>query len=322
MRNEEFVGEFKELLRDFVNMKRSLGYKYCTIPANLRRFSEFSLHYEIHCQTLSKSLVEDWTAKKPNESTKTWEHRASDLRQFALYLRHRGYDAYIPPGKRKVRRGEFVPYIFTHDEIERFFHVCDHLTPHPQSNKHLYFPLLFRLLYACGLRISEAIHLTISDLDLEAGILTIRSSKFNNDRLIPLSTGLLDMCRRYSHHFNRQANPDQHFFRNKNATPLTHDNVYKRFRELLWMAGISHGGKGKGPRLHDLRHSFCVHTLAKQVREGVDLYCALPILSAYLGHTSVAATQHYLRLTAEANPELIQNVSNVCSYIFPEVEWE
>lgn len=110
--------------------------------------------------------------------------------------------------------------------------------------------------------------------------------------------------------------------RNKNGSPLTHDNVYKRFRELLWMAGISHGGKGKGPRLHDLRHTFCVHTLAHQVREGVDLYCALPVLSAYLGHTSVAATQHYLRLTAEAYPDLIQSVSNVCAYIFPEVEWE
>ncbi len=321
MKNERFVGEFNELLHDFVKMKRDLGYKYDTIAANLRRFSEFSLDYDIQNRSLSKSLVEDWTAKRKNESAKTWEHRASDLRQFALYLQHRGYDAYIPPGKRKVRRGDFVPYIFTHDEIQRFIHVCDSMPSHPLSNKHIIFPLLFRLLYGCGLRISEAIRLTVSDVDLDNGILFIRASKFNQDRLIPMSEELGKMFKRYAIQCNRFADPTHWFFRNKDGTPLTHDNVYKRFRELLWRTGISHGGKGKGPRLHDLRHTFCVHTLANQVREGIDLYCALPVLSVYLGHTSVAATQHYVRLTVEAYPELITSVSNTCAYIFPEVDW-
>lgn len=322
MNHREFEGEFKDLLRDYVKMKRDLGYKFDTVSANLRRFSAFSLDYDIQNKALSKPLVEDWTAKRKNESVKTWEHRASDLRQFALYLQHRGYDAYIPPGKRKVRRGNFVPYIFSHNEIQCFLHACDSISAHPLSNKHTSFPLLFRLLYGCGLRISEAIHLTVSDVDLNRGTLFIRATKFNKDRLVPLSEELWNMFRRYSHRFNCHAEPKHHFFRNKNGTPLTHGNVYKQFRELLWRAGISHGGKGKGPRLHDLRHTFCVHTLANQVREGTDLYCALPVLSAYLGHTSVAATQHYVRLTVEAYPELIQSVSTTCAYIFPEVECE
>lgn len=315
-----FEGQFKELLCDFVEFKRNLGYKYDTIPANLQRFSKFSLDYDIEKKSLSKQLVLDWTARRKNEGVKTWEHRASDLRQFALYLQNMGYDVFIPPGKRKVSRGDFVPYIFTHEEMERFFKACDSISPHPLSNKHDSYPLLFRLLYGCGLRISEAIHLKVSDVDLNTGVLFIRESKFNIDRLVPMSEILQNMFIRYNHKCNKHSDPEGYFFRIKKETPLNRSTVYKGFRELLWNAGISHGGKGKGPRLHDLRHVFCVHTIAKQVKEGIDLYCALPILSAYLGHTSVAATQHYVRLTVEAYPELIKMVSHTCAHIFPEVE--
>ncbi len=87
---------------------------------------------------------------------------------------------------------------------------------------------------------------------------------------------------------------------------------------MLWKARISHGGKGKGPRLHDFRHAFCVHTLTNQVKGGVDLYVTLPILSVYVGHHSVAATQYYLRLTAEAYPDLIKKVSRTCAYVIPK----
>lgn len=104
------------------------------------------------------------------------------------------------------------------------------------------------------------------------------------------------------------------------GTPLKRDHVYKNYRKLLWKAGISHGGKGKGPRLHDFRHTFCVHTLAMQVKEKIDLYTALPILSTYLGHSSVGATQRYVRLTVEAYPELIEKVSKTCAFVIPEVK--
>lgn len=321
MKKEElFVGEFKELLHDFILYKRNIGYKYDTNPGQLRRFSEFSLKYDIKNKSLAKELVLDWTARKKNEGVRTWEHRSSYLRQFALFLQHRGYDTFIPPNLHKVRRGDFIPYIFSHDEVESFFKECDSIPPYPSSNKHESFPLLFRLLYCCGLRISEAINLKISDLNLhETGVLFIRGSKFNKDRLVPMTRSLWDLFISYSNKFNRNANPEENFFRNKNKTPLTPDNVYKRFRQLLWKAGISYGGRGKGPRLHDVRHTFCVHTLAKQVKEGIDLYCALPVLSAYLGHASIAATQHYLRLTIEAYPELMEKISKTCAYIFPEV---
>jgi len=314
-----FVGEFRELLETFVEQKRNLGYKYDTTRERLLRFSIFSLSYSLENKVLSKQLVSDWTSKRRNESAKNWAHRNSDLRQFALYLQSLGYDAFIPPKIHKTGQGEYIPYIFTHEEIERFLRVVDSIVPHPLSNKHQSYPLLFRLLYCCGLRISEALHLKISDVDFDKGVLFIRESKFNKDRIIPVSAPLAEMLIRYQALFNRNNAPEDYYFRNKNGTPLTHDRVYDVYRKLLWKAGISHGGKGKGPRLHDLRHVFCVHTLAKQVKEGADLYVALPILSAYVGHSSVRGTQRYVRLTAEAHPELIEKVSRTCAYVLPEV---
>lgn len=315
-----FVGEFSEVLKAFVEHKRNLGYKYDTTRENLQRFSVFTLNYNIEDKVVSKEVVSDWTSRRKNESKRCWAHRNSELRQFTVYLQNLGYDVFIPPKCRKTGHDEYIPYIFTHEEIERFFQVVDFIKPHPLSNKHASYPLLFRLLYCCGLRISEALKLTIADVDFDKGVLFIRESKFGKDRIVPLSKPLADMFVRYHVLFNRNNVPENHYFRNKDGTPLTHDRVYDVYRELLWKAGISHGGKGRGPRLHDLRHVFCVHTLAKQVKDDVDLYVALPILSTYVGHKSVAATQRYVRLTAEAYPELIEKVSKTCASVLPEVK--
>ena len=179
---KDFVGEFKDLFHDFIEHKRALEYKYTTISENLRRFSLFTLKYNIENKVLLKEIVLDWTAKRKSESAKTWEHRASDLRQFALYLKDIGYQAYIPGKKHKVRRNEYIPYIFTLEEIHKFFCACDQIQPHVRSNKHYVLPVLFCLLYCCGLRISEAISLKVKDLDLDSGIIVIRESKFNKDR--------------------------------------------------------------------------------------------------------------------------------------------
>ena len=318
--NKDFEGEFKDLLRKFVEHKRALGYKYTTISENLRRFSIFTLNYKVENKALTKEVVLGWTAKRKSEAIKTWGHRASDLRQFALYLQDFGYDAYIPAKNQKGRRIEYIPYIFTHEEIHSFFYACDSIRPHGLCNKHQVLPALFRLLYCCGLRISEAVHLKVKDIDLSSGIIMIRESKFNKDRLVPMTESLTSILRMYYAKIHTTIKLEEYFFINKGGTPLTEDDVYKRFREILWKAGISHGGKGKGPRLHDFRHTFCVHTLNKMVNQEIDLYCALPILSTYVGHSSFSATQRYVRLTEEVYPELIERVSLICAYVFPEVK--
>jgi integrase len=316
---EGFVGDFKELLIQFIQMKHSLGFDYVAETGILKRFSQFTLRYTIENHTLTKELADAWTEKRPNERDKTMGHRISILRQFALFLSNLGYDEYVPICRAKINRHFYVPYIFTHEQLQNFFVECENIKPHPLSNRHMVYPAIYRLLYGCGLRISEAMALKKKNVDLEQGILTIRGSKFDKDRLIPMSSSLTRYLKDYSLKIHILSNPEDFFFMKRDKTAFASDAVYRTFRKILWKIRISHGGKGRGPRLHDFRHSFAVHSLNQMVRQGIDLYCALPILSTYLGHASIAATEGYVRLTEETYPGILGTVSPVCAYVFPEV---
>lgn len=314
-----FVGDFKELLIQFIQMKRSLGYDYVAETGHLKSFSQFSLNYTIKNHTITKELADAWTGKRPNERERTMAHRISVLRQFSLFLSNLGYDEYIPVCRAKIDRHSYVPYIYSPEQLRNFFAECDNLKPHPLSNRHMVYPAIYRLLYGCGLRISEALSLKGKDVDLKQGIVTIRGSKFNKDRLIPMSTSLTRYLKDYSLKIHILSTPEDFFFMKRDKTRLRSDTVYKNFRHILWKIEISHGGKRRGPRLHDFRHTFAVHSLNQMVRQGMDLYYALPLLSTYLGHASVAATEGYVRLTEETYPGILDTVSRVCAYVFPGV---
>ncbi len=314
-----FVGSFGDLLIQFVQFKQSLGYKYIAEEEMLKRFSKFTLNHTVKDCILTKKLVDAWTEKRPTERDVTREKRINNIRQFAKYLADLGYEAYIPYCKIKVDRNSYVPYIFTQEQLRSFFAVCDDIKPHPLSNRHLFLPAIYRLLYGCGLRISEALALKLRDVDLKDGIVTIHGAKFSKDRLTPMSSSLQLYLKRYFVKVHGVSEPEDYFFIKKDKTPIASSTVYKSFRNLLWQSGISHGGKGRGPRLHDFRHTFAVNSLNNMVKNGLDLYCALPVLSTYLGHVSTTATEKYLRLTEEAYPGLLDSVDKLCSYIFPEV---
>jgi integrase len=113
--------------------------------------------------------------------------------------------------------------------------------------------------------------------------------------------------------------PEDFLFIGISRQPYTHHEIYLRFRELLHSAEIPHAGRGNGPRIHDIRHTFCCHTLQKAVYNKIDLNAALPILSEYLGHESITATSQYLRMTAEVYPSVIDAINKVCAYVIPEV---
>jgi integrase len=93
--------------------------------------------------------------------------------------------------------------------------------------------------------------------------------------------------------------------------------VYRNYRELLHRSGIGHGGRGEGPRLHDLRHTFAVHVLLRWYREGADLQARMPVLATYLGHTSIDGTQDYLQMTAELYPEIVSRSDAAFSDVIP-----
>ena len=149
-------------------------------------------------------------------------------------------------------------------------------------------------------------------------VFTIREAKTDRDRYIPLSDSVKDACISYADKIWWEKDSD-FFFLSPDKTMISPMTVYQRYRRYLEVAGISHGGKGQGPRLHDIRHTFAVHVLQKWIKEGADLTAMLPILSTYMGHKTVRATAGYLRLTAEVYPELMKRVEKSCAYVIPEV---
>ena len=314
-----YEGVFAKLLTNFISFKRSLGYKYEVEAAELYRFSKFSTTTKISEPRLTKDIVQAWCGKRPNEGDKNNRRRICALRQFALYLNSIGYQAYVAPPASNIRHYTYIPYIFTHREIERIFLNSDQLCPRRFSTIPIIIPVILRILYSCGLRISEAVKLRNTNVELQAGILEIKDSKFGKDRLVPMSQSMVHICRQYYQVLHMHSCLDDYFFMKADRQPVAGDTVYRRFREILWESGISHGGKGSGPRLHDLRHTYAVHALKRAVDRGVEVYCALPILSTFLGHASVEATSQYVRLTADAFPDIRAALDHNCGHVIPEV---
>lgn len=187
---------------------------------------------------------------------------------------------------------------------------------------YLIMPVLFRMLYCCGLRVSEATNLLAGDVDLEHGVLTIRNSKFGKTRYVPMSNELTAICANYAKTRLVGTVNEDWFFAAPDGGRYNIRSIYTVFRDLLWKAGISHGGRSKGPRLHDFRHTFCVHCLQKWTLSGDDPTTLLPRLSTYLGHNDFSATEQYLRMTAEAYPEVSRLMEEKYGYIIPAMEGE
>ena len=289
----------------FLDEKHACGYRFVAETATLRRFDRFLCQHDSG-ERLTRELVELWTAKQPHERPRTHKARLLVIRQFGLYLRRHGREAYVPDSKlTPMTRLEFVPYIFTQEQVRRLLESVDRLPVDPRSpERHLVMPELFRVLYGCGLRTAKHCDCASPNVDFEHGVLTIRQSKFRKDRLVPLSPPPTARLRRYACAMNLH-NMDSVFFPNPLGGSYSLKSIYHLFRRLLRQCGIPHGGRGYGPRLHDLRHTFAVHCLERWYRQGEDLNAQLPLLVAYLGHESLRGTQRYLRLTPAVFPDIV-----------------
>jgi integrase/recombinase XerD len=304
---KHFNSPLGALMIEFVKLKRSCGSKYICEYHHLRRFDRFLCEHGLKSAMLSKELVDGWIALHYGEATRSQQSRITVAKLFAQFLVRREIDAYVLPkgAGGRVSWRSFSPYIFSHEQIDRLIELLDNAPPvRIAPFKHIVEKELFRVIYCCGLRASEAAHLKISDADLESGVLSIKQGKFRKDRLIPLPESLTKRLRAYVRLIPLVKGLDSPFFPNRlgrHYSPLT---LYLMFRDLLWKLRIPHGGRGKGPRLHDLRHSFAVHRLEQWIKGHADVNAKLPLLSAYLGHVGIAGTQRYLRLTAASFPEI------------------
>lgn len=316
--NMEFYGVNAGLIKQYIAFKRSMGYALDN-TYTFKMFDDFTIKNGADFVGLTIELADKWAEKRPNETDVTRYKRVNDIINFSVYLNQLGYQTYIPRQLRTYQ-STFTPYIFSKEQLKSFFTACDSMEIHRQSPMKYILPVLYRMIYGCGLRVSEALKLKYEDVNLDEGYIIIRETKNGSDRILPISNSLKDICVQYSKCYLSTLSSCDYFFGQENGKKYASDTVYRWFRKILWKAGIPHGGKGMGPRVHDFRHSFSVHSLAEMSRKGLDLYYSLPVLSNYLGHSSLEATDKYVRLTSDMYPELMQEVNSLCSYLFPEVK--
>ncbi len=288
----------------------------------LGNLDKFLCESGLTSKELPKNLADMWLKRRTRESTHSLKKRIAVVRQFATYLVERGVRAYVPDSRLcRVERHKFKPRFLTLKEIRALLKASDHLNPSVLAPlRHLLVPELFRVLYGCGLRLSEALNLKVKDVDLRNGVLTIWQAKFGKDRYVPMADTLVKRLRRYSRNIALD-NPEANFFPNRQGAVYSLEAIYKIFRQLLWRAGIPHEGRGKGPRIHDIRHAMAVHRLLKWYRQGADLAGKLPVLAVYLGHQNLAGTQTYLHMTTEFFPDLADRFQAAYGHLIPQV-WE
>ena len=303
----------------FIRLKHGLGNIYYGPSIVLKSFDQFCYENFPNESILSKRIVMAWHQRGINRylSPKTLRLQMTPICHLAKYQCDKGTTAYIFPIKTLPPEKRYTPHIYSNEELIRFFNSTDscHFS-HQYPYRHLIMPLFFRLLYSCGLRVSEATSLLTENVDIENGVIRIVGAKNSGERLVPLSEDMQNRCTVYYQqvHSNEQH---QYFFPSRTQEPIKYMNIYGNFRRFLRNANISHGGKNHQIRIHDFRHTFAVHCLRNWVKEGKDLNTCYPYLKAYMGHSLFRYTTYYLRITAEIYPTIGQVLEDQYSDIIP-----
>lgn len=252
-----------------------------------------------------------------NKQVSTVYQKVSIMRRFLLYMSGMGLECYVPRLPKK-HKSEYVPYIFTENEIKSLFVAADNLRQKEHHAKSLMMvvPVLLRTLYSTAIRIGEAINLRNKDIDFERHAIVLDDTKNGRQRLAPLNESLERALRQYIHYRNMLPveginASENRLFVNGLGHKLAKTSLGRYFRRLLREANIPYKGHEEGPSLHNLRHTACVHSLVHMHRQGRDIYCCLPILSTFMGHVKVLDTEYYLRLTQNMYPEIIRMDASV-----------
>lgn len=251
-----FDGSYGDTCIAFIEYRRSLGYKYeGRIVRAIRELNRYlNEHAADDTINLTKELVLGFAAKREGEQPMTQMRREALIRQLATYLNSIGVPAYVLP-EHQHERCSFVPYIFTREQICSLLKAADSL-PYAYRSPNMYnvYPFLIRLLYCCGLRISEALSLKISDIDFTDKVITVRQSKYNNTRLVPMSESLFACLRNYMNAVRYSENDTGLLFRNRWGKAYRPNSILQKYKKLLEEAGIPCTASGKLPRLHDLSY--------------------------------------------------------------------
>lgn len=298
-----YVSFLADQFNAFVAFRRSLGFAYTTQTYILRQFDRVVQQEMRSPGAVTREVVEAYLETLASLRALTRRTRLSVIRQFLLYLWRLEPQTYVPERSLlPVGASPRPPHIYTAEEIRALMtQALRYPSRYPSRRWGLYHTLI-GFLYATGLRISEALTLTLADLDMERGLVHIRRTKFHKTRLVPLAPSTCQALQQYLSERAQRGYPttaSSCVFTTRAGAPLPYSTVCTVFQKIVNLAGLRPAAGRRAPRLHDLRHTAAVRRLYLWYCQGEDVQALLPVLVTYLGHSAVRCTETYLTATQE-----------------------
>lgn len=296
----------------YLDLREKMGYQTERHATVLRSFDRYLCTSGLQeCHTIDEAIYSQWYATMSHNSAATLYHNVLIMRMFLQYLNTNGVQCYIPQRPRDTSPN-YVPYIFTREEMNKIFTAFDQWRDKQcqWTSIIISMPAIIRLLYSTGMRIGEAVTITNRDVDFEKGVIHLYHTKNGRERIAPINSSLENVLQQYVKYRDMMPveginSPRGYFFVSLRGKRINSDTVQYRFHQVLDRIGIVDKYNMKLPRIHDIRHTSCIHAMHRLLLQGKDLYCHLPMLSTFMGHTNISHTEYYLRLTQEYYPNLI-----------------
>ncbi|AHD08840.1 MULTISPECIES: tyrosine-type recombinase/integrase [Phaeobacter] len=291
-------------LDEYLALRRSMGFALTFDERVLRKFTTYG--DERGFDRISTPLFLDWKANYGSADNNTWSCRLGMVRRFAFWLAQHDDRTEIPSSQLVTGRyRRRVPYIYAPSQIANIVAEAGRL-PSPYGLRAALWQTLFGLIAVTGMRVNEALSLDRQDVDLKRAFLTLRNTKNGRDRQLPVNGDTALQLARYAKLRDRLiARPSSRFFIKEDGEPAGDCGARYNFAQVSGNIGLrppqAFKRHGHGPRIHDLRHSFAVHTILDWFREGRDIEAEMYKLSTYLGHSEPKHTFWYI----EAVPELM-----------------
>ena len=289
-----FLQDLTHDFRTMLDFRRALGYATRTDESTLPHFIDFCGNNYPDAKSITKEMVDGWLTYYSYKSAGTQAAFISLLRHYTKFIRSLGKEAFIPDDEYSIKRERYRPYIFNDMELYTLFQTMDTFSGYYKKPpyREIVIPVLFRMMYCCGMRPSEPLRLHIDDVNLKSGDIYIRGSKKNKDRHIIMSEDMRQLCVKY----NFLAGKRKWFFQKLDGAPFPTKWMTKQFHICWKQSGLIKRGN---PRPYDLRHVFATMNMMKWIDEGKDVMTLLPYLSTYMGHADLTGTLYYIHLLPE-----------------------
>ena len=310
---------------NYLGERRRLGFALCSTGYSVISFARYVDDLNIQAP-LTIEIMADWARRDKDNSDNpaTWARRLISLRSFTRYLQQFEPRTEVPDDSTFGRIGQrLAPHIYTEQEIIDLLAAARRLGPSP-GLRGVTYETLFGLIASTGLRVSEAVHLLDTDVDLKSGMLTVRQTKFAKSRYVPLHPSTLEALKQYRllRNSHIEVSDETPFFVGTRGRLLGEGlslrQVHRVFIGLREHLGWINRGAHDGTRIHDLRHTFIVRRVILWHAQDVDVDQQMLALSTYVGHAIITNTYWYLTgvpelmAVAAAKFEAFTQVPEVC----------